>query len=185
MLKFILFIRSLYYSFQFKKFGRNSRIWKPGQIYNSGYIEIGCNVKIQEHVYLTAWPQFKQNQTLTLISIGHNCMIGAYNHFTAISKIQIGCGVLTGKWVTITDNSHGDTNFNTLQELPIKRCMVSKGPVIIGNNVWIGDKATILAGVTIGDGAVIAANSVVSKDVPAYSVVAGVPAKIIKTNKIE
>lgn len=58
--------------------------------------------------------------------------------------------------------------------------VTSKGPVIIGSNVWFGDKATILPNVTIGDGAVIAANSVVTKDVPAYSVVAGNPAKIIK-----
>ena len=60
------------------------------------------------------------------------------------------------------------------------RSVMSKGPVIIGNDVWIGDKATILPGVTIGDGAVIAANAVVTKDVPAYSVVAGNPAKIVK-----
>lgn len=61
--------------------------------------------------------------------------------------------------------------------------MVSKGPVIIGKNVWIGDKATILPGVTIGEGAVIAANSVVSKNVPPFSVVGGIPARIIKQNQ--
>ena len=54
----------------------------------------------------------------------------------------------------------------------------------IGNNVWIGDKATILPDVTIGDGAVIAANSVVTKDVPAYNVVAGNPAKVVKVSKV-
>ena len=58
--------------------------------------------------------------------------------------------------------------------------MYSKGPVIIEENVWIGDKVTILPGVTVGQGAVIAANSVVSKDVPAFSVVGGIPAKVIK-----
>ena len=58
--------------------------------------------------------------------------------------------------------------------------MTSKGPVIIGDNVWIGDKATILGGVTIGESVIIAANSVVTKDVPPYSVVAGIPAKVIK-----
>lgn len=66
---------------------------------------------------------------------------------------------------------------------PLFRPLFSKGPVIIGKNVWIGDKATILPGVTIGDGSIIGANSVVTKDVPAYSVVAGNPAKIIKTIK--
>ena len=58
--------------------------------------------------------------------------------------------------------------------------MVSKGPVIIGDNVWVGEKATIVANIKIGQGCVIAANSVVTKDVPPYCVVAGCPAKIVK-----
>ena len=61
-----------------------------------------------------------------------------------------------------------------------EREVYSKGPVIIEKNVWIGDKVTILPGVTVGQGAVIAANSVVSKDVPAFSVVGGIPAKLLK-----
>ncbi len=56
---------------------------------------------------------------------------------------------------------------------------VSKGPITIGNDVWIGAKCTVLSGVTIGDGAVVAANSVVTSDVPPYSIVGGVPAKVI------
>ena len=58
--------------------------------------------------------------------------------------------------------------------------MSSKGGIVIGDNVWIGDKCTILSGVSIGDGCIIAANSVVTQNVPSYSVVAGVPARIIK-----
>jgi virginiamycin A acetyltransferase len=57
---------------------------------------------------------------------------------------------------------------------------ISKGPITIGNDVWIGTQSTILTGVTIGDGAIIAANSVVSKDVPPYAIVGGTPAKILK-----
>ena len=56
----------------------------------------------------------------------------------------------------------------------------SKGPVIIGNDVWVGDRVTILSGVKIGDGAIIAAGSIVTDDVPPYTVVGGIPAKIIK-----
>ena len=115
-----------------------------------------------------------------LLTIGSNCSFGAYNHITCANRVNIGDSLLTGKWVTITDNSHGETDRATLEMRPQKRPITSKGTVTIGNNIWIGDKATILPGVTIGDGAVIAANAVVTKDVPAYSVVGENPAKIIK-----
>lgn len=114
--------------------------------------------------------------------IGSHCNIGAYNIITCANKITIGDNLLTGKWVTITDNSHGATDYDSLKVSPTLRPLVSKGPVTIGNNVWIGDKVTILPGVTIGEGAVIGANSVVTKDVPAFSVVAGNPALIVKRN---
>ena len=58
---------------------------------------------------------------------------------------------------------------------------MSKGEVVIGNNVWIGDKATILAGVTVGDNVIVGANSVVTKDIPSNTMVAGVPARIINS----
>lgn len=96
---------------------------------------------------------------------------------------MIGNEVLTGKWVTITDNSHGETDKESLCVAPNKRSVINKGPVIIHDKVWIGDKATILPGVTIGEGAVVGANAVVTKDVPPYSVAAGVPAKIVKKNE--
>lgn len=116
------------------------------------------------------------------IIIGNNVSLGAYNHISAINSIKIGNGVLTGKWVTIVDNFHGDTNLKSLYKSPSKRPMVSKGKVLIGDDVWIGDKVTILPNVEIGKGAVIAANSVVTKNVKSYTVVGGNPATIIKSN---
>lgn len=140
--------------------------------------------------YLTAWDQTslkENNHTAPEISIGSHCSIGAHNHITATNRIVIGDGFLSGKWVTITDNSHGNYDVNNPDDIeqwqtviPNHRPTVSKGPVIIGQNVWVGDKATILPGVTIGDGAVIGANSVVTKDVPPYSIVGGNPAKVLK-----
>lgn len=143
-------------------------------------ILIGEKNSFGDYLYLTAWSQFSESSCPTLITIGNHCDFGAFNHITATNKIIIGDYCLTGKWVTISDNNHGTTSFEDLSEPPIKRKVVSKGPIIIGNNVWIGDKATILGGVTIGDGAVVAANSVVTKNIPAYSVVAGNPACVIK-----
>ena len=64
---------------------------------------------------------------------------------------------------------------------PVERPLVSKGKVKVGSNVWMGNNVCVLPGVTIGDGAVIAANSVVTHDVPSCSMVAGAPARVIKT----
>lgn len=144
-------------------------------------ITFGDRVRIERGCVLTAWKRTPDGGIhAPSINIGNGCSFGEYNHITATNKISIGDNLLTGRWVTISDNNHGDTSYETLLMAPCARPVVSKGPVVIGNNVWIGDKATILSGVTIGDGAVIGANSVVTKDVPAYCVVAGNPAKIIK-----
>ena len=159
-----------------------------GQFRGGQYMKIGEGSYFGNYFYLTVWDEYnswdkedfrKQTFTPTLI-IGKQCCFGDFNHVTCVNKISIGDYLLTGKWVTITDNSHGLSGMDIQKYPPIERPLYSKGPVIIGNNVWIGDKATILPGVTIGDGAIIGANAVVTKDVPPYSVVAGNPARIIK-----
>lgn len=175
--------RTLFYSRCFKSFGKGSFIRKIEQIENPKYIIVGNNTFLQNWITLTAWPQKGQKKDV-MIKIGDGCCFGAFNHITATNYIEIGNNCLTGMWVTITDNSHGRTEIEDMLLPPSKRKAYSKDIVIIGDNVWIGEKATILPGVTIGDGAVIAANSVVTKNVPPYSVVGGVPAKIIKQNHI-
>ena len=115
------------------------------------------------------------------IEIGSRVSIGEYTHITAARRIVIGNGVLTGRFVLITDNSHGSGKTRAELEIPpLARDVTSKGEVVIGNNVWIGDKVSILPGVHIGDGCVIGADSVVTKDIPAYCVAAGNPCGIIK-----
>ncbi len=89
------------------------------------------------------------------------------------NKIEIGSGVAISHDVTIMDSDAHEILENGYKK---------SQPIVIGNNVWIGTRATILKGVTIGDGAIIAAGAVVTKDVPAHSLVGGVPAKILKLN---
>ena len=67
---------------------------------------------------------------------------------------------------------------------PLKRELKEYGPLIIEDNVWIGYKVTIIGGITIGTGAIIGANSVVTKDIPPYSVAAGIPARVIKSLQV-
>lgn len=141
------------------------------------YISIGEGTSIMSHCVLETCPDAGLNPNL---SIGSNCSIGEYTHITCARAVTIGNGLLTGRFVLIADNSHGATDGSHSHISPLCRPVVSRGPVTIGNDVWIGDKATILPGVSIGDGAIIAANAVVTKDVPPMGVAAGNPAKIIK-----
>lgn len=176
-------IRSMWLRCEFKHIGNKIYFLKGVHIIGAKYIIIGNNTSFGKGCILTAWDNYLEQKFSPHIKIGKNCNFGDYNHITATNNIIIGDGTLTGRWVTITDNSHGQTDYLSLQCPPIKRAIYSKGPVKIGNNVWIGDKATILPGVTIGDGAVIGANSLVTKDIPPYCVVGGNPAVILKGNK--
>lgn len=159
--------------------GTNVFIMPGVTIIGGKKILIGDKSHIGKGVILSAWEDYKGKVFDPKINIGKNVSLGEYNHVTAIDRIAIGNGVLTGRWVTITDNSHGNL-IDDIYERPSERDLFSKGPVMIGDNVWIGDKATILPNVCIGEGAIIGANSVVTKDVPPYCIVAGNPAKIIR-----
>ncbi|GAB6077205.1 hypothetical protein JCM12825_20830 [Desulfurobacterium crinifex] len=110
------------------------------------------------------------------LKIGNNVGINHYSYIGAMGEIIIGDNVIMGPGVRILSENH---NFDRL-DIPIKYQGVTKKKTVIGNDVWIGTNACILAGVKIGDGCVIAAGAVVTKDIEPYSVVAGVPAKIIK-----
>ena len=147
---------------------------------NEKYFKIGKKCGFGKNAVLTAWDQYGGDRFNPKVCIGQNCNFGDYLHLTCINSIIIGDGVLTGRWVTITDNNHGRTDYDNLNLQPAKRKLYTKGPVIIGNNVWIGDKATILPGVTIGEGAVIAANSVVTQSIPPKTIAVGNPIKIIQ-----
>ncbi|MDB5159531.1 MAG: hypothetical protein JWR50_4238 [Mucilaginibacter sp.] len=111
------------------------------------------------------------------ITIGDRTGIGARAFLAGQGGITIGNDVITGPNIQVFSENH---NFSDLSQT-IKAQGVTKQAAVIGNNCWLGGGVTILAGVTIGDGCVIAAGSVVTKSVPANSIVAGVPAKVVKS----
>ena len=149
-----------------------------------GYnISIGDATYFGSNIVLNAWTSYHGERLDPYIKIGTGCSFQPYNHISCINRIEIGDNVLTGRWVTICDNNHGDTTLESVNYPPRQRKMTSNGPIIIGDNVWIGDKVTILSGVTIGNNAIIGANSVVTKDVPPFCVAAGIPARVIKIIK--
>ncbi len=161
----------------FKSFGKDNLIGSNLLLSNPQFVEIGSHTTIGDCCELRG---NKRGAINPVIEIGDHVRIGTRAHITSANKIFIGNGTRIGRSVLITDNAHGASNIETLA-MPIRvRPIVSAGPVIIDQDVWIGDKASIMPNVTIGRGAIVAANSVVTKDVPAYSVVAGVPATVIK-----
>lgn len=111
------------------------------------------------------------------IKIGKNVFINACCRFQDQGGIEIGDGSLIGHNTTIATLNH---DFN-----PDKRANLHPSPVKIGKNVWIGSDCTILPGVEIGNGAVIGAGSVVTKNVPANSITVGSPARVIKQIEIK
>lgn len=174
-------IYSGYVSNGIKEWGSGTKCsGKFHHIVGKPHISIGNHGLFCAGAQLTAWENSEYD---VAIIIGDDFQIGENAHITAINRVTIGKSFLCGKNILITDNSHGNTTLEDLSLPPANRKLYSKGPVIIGDNVWCGDKVSIMPGVSIGDGAVIASNAVVTKDVPAYCVAAGVPARIIKNTK--
>ncbi|MBQ4013139.1 MAG: acyltransferase [Bacteroidales bacterium] len=164
----------------FKSFGAGSVIYPwATRIVGEKYISIGNDVFFDDHIQLTAWDRYGEQHFTPEITIGDGSAIGSSSHITAVNRICIGKNVLTGKNVLITDNAHGLFSEESLAVPPRKRSLVSKGPVVIEDNVWIGDKATVLPGVRIGAGSIVGANAVVTRDVPPHSLVVGNPGRII------
>lgn len=162
---------------EFRNIPLSSHIDFNAFIRGGQYISMGKCCLLNENVAITCMPLLKEKEPS--LEIGDHCCFGKRNHITCINRIVIGNNLLTGNDVLISDNSHGNPHDKEeLKMAPNARPVCSSGEVIIGNNVWIGSNATILPGVHIGDGAVIGANTVVTKDVPSYAVCVGSSSRI-------
>ncbi len=140
-------------------------------------IRLGNNVSIHRNTIIECTGVIRQlGEGLVIgdnVGIAQNCFIQVRG------TVTIGNDVMFGPGVSIFSEDHGFADPDILMlDQPESR----KG-VTIGNNVWIGTRATILDGVTVGDGSIIAAGSIVKSSVPPYSIVAGVPGKVIRSRK--
>lgn len=114
---------------------------------------------------------------------GHDVQLNDYVHIAAVDHVEIGNNVLIASSVFISDHNHGcygeGAPGSAPSTFPIDRQLVAK-PVFIRERVWIGEHACILPGVTIGEGSVVGAGSVVTHDIPPNSIVVGNPARVIR-----
>jgi len=164
---------------RFARFGRGSSMAFPtGAVYGERWIEVGEDAVIGMHVTLCAG--MVPGQELgdqPVLRIGDRCVIGRGSHIVAHRSVRIGDDVFTGPYVYITDQNHGYAD----PDIPIGRQWPSNDTVSIGPGTWLGAGAIVLPGATIGRNVVVAAGSVVRGDVPDCCVVAGVPAKVVRT----
>lgn len=172
----------LYSMWKTNEFKQASSIYIQYPIYLRGgkYITIGDNFGCDQRLVLDAWANFLGDRFNPEITIGNNVSIQKDCHIGAINKIVIGNNVLLASRVYISDHSHGEVNLEAIKLPPSQRKLFSKGPVIIEDNVWLGEGVVVLPNVTIGKNSIVGANAVVTKSFPKNSVIAGNPAKLIR-----
>lgn len=163
---------------RFGRFGENSIICFPtNTLYNEHYIHVGSGTMIGPHCTLSAGMMPGQICiTDPVVSIGDRCLIGKGSAVVGHFSITIGNDVWTGHNVYITDQNHGYEDVTR----PIGTQSMPEKPVTIGDGSWIGYGSVVLPGASIGDHVVIGANSVVTGEIPSYSVAVGSPAKVIR-----
>lgn len=163
---------------------RGNKIFFPFWLWHGENVFMGSGCVIRPYCTVSTHPSYKGEKFHPTLRIGNNCTLGMYSTVNCCNRIEIGDNFLSGKNITINDTSHGEFQQEQLKVAPIDRPLLSKGPIIIGRNVWVGDNVVILGNVKIGDGVIVAAGSVVIKDIPSYSLVAGVPAVVKKSLRI-
>ncbi len=156
--------------------GRNLNLMAYSTINALSYngVEIGDNFTLGKYAIVECTGVLRD--VGNSLRIGNNVGINHYCYIGVRGDIIIGDNVIFGPRVNVFSENH---NYDD-PSVPIKYQGVTKDTTIIGNDVWIGSNVSIMSGVKIGDGCVIAAGAVVTKDIDPYSIVAGVPAKIIK-----
>jgi len=156
---------------------RDASLTSPGV---AGSLQVGDFCHIHGHIWLFG---------AGTLSLGHHSFVGPGSRLWATQRVQIGANVLISHLVDIHDSNSHSTDWRSRREELVARfergdhsvpAGVRTAQVTIEDDVWIGLKSSILKGVTIGRGAVVAAGSVVTRNVPPFTLVAGNPAQVIK-----
>lgn len=160
----------------FREYGKHVH-WDPGVIFESPYnISIGDRCRIKKGVEMYAKPWGDDRDKITL-RIGNRVSINSGTFINAHNYIEIGDGALIGKNVILADTKHNFVD----PEKGIKENPISlEEPIIIGKGCFLGFNCFIFAGVRLGEHSIVSVNSVVTRDVPPYSVVGGIPAKVLR-----
>ena len=161
---------------------RNPHIITTGFVFFGKHVEVNAR-KGYGRMILGRWVHLGDSNRVRChegsLVIGDKCVFGRENTVNAYLDIEIGAGSIISDWVYVCDFDHVTEDIYR----PIKDQGIVKSPVRIGPDVWIGTKATVLRGTTIGNGSVLGAHSLVRGEVPPFSVMGGVPARVLKDRR--
>lgn len=165
---------------QLKEVGKGMTLGPHFVVRGGRYITIGDDFHSGRDTTIGAWDRYQGETFHPRIVIGRGVRINAGAYISAINSITIGNDVLFGRNVLIVDNNHGRGCVEEIDIPPAQRKLYSRGPVVIEDNVWLGEGVAVMPGVRIGYSAIIGAHSVVTGDIPARCVAVGSPARVIK-----
>jgi acetyltransferase-like isoleucine patch superfamily enzyme len=190
------FLRKIMCRWLIKSVGKNVIIGRNVVFRSPANLRIGNNVTIDDNCLIEARGAGEQGVIIEdNVLINRNCMIqaksgsirigrgtsiGSYSMVTSLAGVDIGEFVLTGGRCYFSAGAYG---FDDLEKPIIEQGPYAKGPITIGSKSYFGAGAMVVGGITVGIGAVVGAGSVVVKDVDAYAIVAGVPAKLLRYRK--
>lgn len=173
----------IYFSpFSIRSCGHDSYILRPRRINGAECIQIGDRTTIHKHSWLEAITEYAGEKFAPRIVFGDDVYVGQYACIVAVEGIVIEDGCVLSEHVYISDSGHG---FEPGAGLIMKQKLFHKGEIHIGAHSFLGYRASIMPGVTLGEHCIVGAHSVLTKSFPAYSMVAGVPARLIKTYSVE
>jgi len=165
---------------------RNARIMRlPTYLRGKRWIKVGEGFTTGRALRMEAFPNDTNDRIR--IEIGDHVQLNDYVHIAAVDSVRIGDHVLLASKVFISDHNHGrysGEGQDSPDIPPIERALHSS-PIVIGRHVWIGEFVSILPGVHIGEGSIIGTMSVVTRDIPPFSIAVGSPARVIKRFSFE
>lgn len=156
--------RAPLYRRTFRAFGDGTVLIRPHVLRGVDRISLGAGCVVHD------WAWLQTEGERGDLAIGDGTYLGHDVHLHAIDPVRIGAGCVLADGVFVATSDHGRTDRGAVH---------GTGPVAIGDRVFLGQRAVVLGGVTIGDGATVGAGAVVTRDVPAGATVAGVPARVV------
>jgi acetyltransferase-like isoleucine patch superfamily enzyme len=171
-LGFLRTLRKLFWKISGMQIGAQTYLSKNTNVTWPHQVKLGNNCRLEHNIYFHYDGIYSKGPS---ICIGNNVFIGNNSEFNISEKITIGNNCLIAAGCRFIDHNHG-----TKKSILIRNQLAPKQEIILENDVWLGCNVIVLKGVHIGKGAVVAAGSIVTKNIPSYEIWGGVPAKFIK-----